>query len=118
MRWKNGTRRRKPSSAWKKAIGTAAQIREADMGVWSSPHQAFIDECLKEEEEMAEVDFVRGAIEVPKAELVPVDGADRQPADMMSLLQLALKNNAAIDVIERLVSLQEKMLARQAEIEF
>lgn len=36
----------------------------------------------------------------------------------MGLLQLALKNGAAIDVIERLSALQEKALARQAEKEF
>lgn len=36
----------------------------------------------------------------------------------MDLLSLALQNNAAIDVIERLAALQERSLARQAEIDF
>lgn len=36
----------------------------------------------------------------------------------MELLSLALNNNAAIDVIERLAALQEKVLARDAEIQF
>jgi hypothetical protein len=36
----------------------------------------------------------------------------------MGLLSLALKNNAAIDVIERLAALQEKALAREADIDF
>lgn len=36
----------------------------------------------------------------------------------MSLLSVALHNNAAIDVIERLAALQEKTLARNAEIDF
>jgi hypothetical protein len=36
----------------------------------------------------------------------------------MDLLSVALHNNAAIDVIERLAALQEKSLAREAEIEF
>lgn len=35
-----------------------------------------------------------------------------------NMLQLALQNNAAIDVIERLVALQEKAELRQAEAEF
>jgi hypothetical protein len=41
----------------------------------------------------------------------------RKPSTM-DLLQVALQNNAAIDVIERLAALQEKALARDAEIEF
>ena len=36
----------------------------------------------------------------------------------MTLLDRALQNNAAIDVIERLAALQEKALNRQDEIDF
>ena len=36
----------------------------------------------------------------------------------MDLLQLALQNNAAIDVIERIAALQEKAMLREAEIRF
>ena len=36
----------------------------------------------------------------------------------MNLLSLALQNNAAIDVIERLAALQEKITLRDAEIQF
>lgn len=36
----------------------------------------------------------------------------------MSLLEVALQNNAAIDVIERLAALQERFLARSAETSF
>jgi hypothetical protein len=36
----------------------------------------------------------------------------------MNLLSLALQNHAAIDVIERLAALQEKAMARDAEIQF
>lgn len=36
----------------------------------------------------------------------------------MNLLSLALQNNAAIDVIERLAALQEKVMLREAEIRF
>ena len=43
--------------------------------------------------------------------------ATNQPTPM-DLLQIALSNNAAIDVIERLAALQEKSLARMAEQEF
>lgn len=39
-------------------------------------------------------------------------------ATPMDLLSVALHNNAAIDVIERLAALQEKSLARDAEIAF
>lgn len=42
----------------------------------------------------------------------------KKPGTPMDLLSIALHNNAAIDVIERLAALQEKTLARQAEIEF
>lgn len=40
------------------------------------------------------------------------------PPTPMSLLSVALSNNAAIDVIERLAALQRDMLQREAEIEF
>lgn len=42
------------------------------------------------------------------------------PANLtpMDLLSVALQNNAAIDVIERLAALQEKAMAREAEIGF
>jgi hypothetical protein len=43
----------------------------------------------------------------------PVDGASP-----MNLLSIALQNNAAIDVIERLAALQEKAMLRDAEIAF
>jgi hypothetical protein len=43
--------------------------------------------------------------------------SDHKPSTM-DLLSIALQNNAAIDVIERLAALQEKSLAREAEIEF
>src|SRR3984957_5191479 len=36
----------------------------------------------------------------------------------MNLLSVALQNNAAIDVIERLAALQEKIMLRDAEIQF
>lgn len=36
----------------------------------------------------------------------------------MDLLSVALHNNAAIDVIERLAALQEKAMAREAEVDF
>ena len=36
----------------------------------------------------------------------------------MDLLSIALHNNAAIDVIERLAALQEKQMTREAEIDF
>lgn len=41
-----------------------------------------------------------------------------EPKTPMDLLSVALQNNAAIDVIERLAALQEKSLAREAEIDF
>lgn len=85
------------------------------MGVWSSPHQDFIDECLKEEEEMAEVDFVKTEI---KAEIVPSNGTVAEPHSEMSMIRLAIERGAGIETIERLVALQEKMLARQAEVAF
>lgn len=42
-------------------------------------------------------------------------GVDSSP---LSLLAIALQNNAAIDVIERLAALQEKTMLREAEIQF
>lgn len=41
-----------------------------------------------------------------------------RPQTPMDLLSFALHNNAAIDVIERLAALQEKQLAREAELHF
>ncbi len=41
-----------------------------------------------------------------------------EPLTPMHMLQIALENKAAIDVIERLAALQEKAMARDAEIEF
>ncbi len=40
------------------------------------------------------------------------------PTTPMNLLSIALENNAAIDVIERLAALQEKSMLRDAEIAF
>jgi hypothetical protein len=42
----------------------------------------------------------------------------RLPESPMNLLSIALQNNAAIDVIERLAALQEKAMLREAEIAF
>ncbi len=39
-------------------------------------------------------------------------------AGALDLLSIAIRNNAAIDVIERLTALQERMLDRKAKIEF
>lgn len=55
--------------------------------------------------------------EAAQALLEPLQ-LEEKPSTMMELLSIALKNNAAIDVIERLAALQEKQLARDAEIEF
>lgn len=41
-----------------------------------------------------------------------------ESASPMNLLSIALENNAAIDVIERLAALQEKNMMREAEIQF
>lgn len=49
-----------------------------------------------------------------KAEIVPA--AESQPE--VTMLRLAIDKGAPIETIERLVALQEKMLARQAEIAF
>ena len=43
---------------------------------------------------------------------------ERKEWNTGQLLSVALQNNAAIDVIERLAALREKELARQAEVEF
>lgn len=43
---------------------------------------------------------------------------ERREFSTAQLLSIALENNAAIDVIERLAALREKELARQAELEF
>ena len=44
--------------------------------------------------------------------------AKPEQPQIMDIIQFAVKNNAAIDVIERLAALQKDQLARQAEIEF
>ncbi len=46
----------------------------------------------------------------------PVEGVDGVAP--INLLSIALQNNAAIDVIERLAALQEKAMLREAEIAF
>lgn len=48
-----------------------------------------------------------------QAEIVPAE--DPTP---LSVIQMAVKQGANVETLERLVALQEKMLARQAEIEF
>lgn len=48
-------------------------------------------------------------------EQLEVHHLSKKPIDLLSL---ALQNNAAIDVIERLAALQEKAMLRDAEIEF
>lgn len=53
-----------------------------------------------------------------QVELPITEQMERRPPTTMGLLQVALQNNAAIDVIERLAALQEKALAREAEIDF
>jgi hypothetical protein len=52
------------------------------------------------------------ALEIPKQQLPP------RPATAMDLLSVALNNNAAIDVIERLAALQDRQLDREAENKF
>lgn len=52
---------------------------------------------------------------------LPMEGLELKkagPLTPLDLLSVALNNNAAIDVIERLAALQEKQLARDAEIDF
>ena len=56
-----------------------------------------------------------------KPEQMPLDAPVTEQAltkKPIDLLSIALQHNAAIDVIERLAALQEKSLARDAEIEF
>lgn len=53
-----------------------------------------------------------------KAEIVPSNGEADHPTGMMDLLEIALKNNAAIDVIERLAALQRETLQREEETAF
>lgn len=53
-----------------------------------------------------------------QAELAITKEMDRKPPSTMALLQVALEHQAAIDVIERLAALQEKVLAREAEALF
>jgi len=52
----------------------------------------------------------------PVEQLVLADS--KGPTTPLGLLEIALSNNAAIDVIERLAALQEKALYRDAEIQF
>jgi ERF superfamily len=56
----------------------------------------------------------------PKGTLALLNPYDPQPEvpDMMGLLQIALTNNSGIEIIERLVALRDKELARIAETEF
>lgn len=49
---------------------------------------------------------------------LPLPPNELVPTSPMGLLTLALQNNAAIDVIERLTALQEKSLARRAEQDY
>lgn len=53
-----------------------------------------------------------------KGEVLEVEQTALVAPTPMDLLSVALHNNAAIDVIERLAALQEKQLAREAEIDF
>ena len=48
-----------------------------------------------------------------QAEIVPAESPTP-----LSVIQMAVKQGANVETLERLVALQEKMLARQAEIEF
>lgn len=57
-------------------------------------------------------------VEMKEMELYKKPNGSLASPTPMDLLQLALTNNAAIDVIERLAALQEKAQARQAELEF
>jgi len=47
---------------------------------------------------------------------LPINNQEIQPE--MAMIRLAIEKGAGIETIERLVALQEKMLVRQAEIEF
>jgi hypothetical protein len=54
-------------------------------------------------------------------EVLPVEGLELKPQQAitpMQLLALAAQNGATIDVVERLAALQEKQLAREAELLF
>lgn len=51
-------------------------------------------------------------------ELVLSNSHETQATSPMDLLSIALRNNAAIDVIERLSALQERAMARDAEQQF
>src|SRR5258708_6339068 len=59
-----------------------------------------------------------------EAEVMPEQGNDLPLAKSensqpeMAMIRLAIDKGAPIETIERLVALQEKMLGRQAEIEF
>jgi hypothetical protein len=60
-----------------------------------------------------------GAIEKIQPQAVTLDGSNGQPTSQpMTLLEMAVKQNANIDTIERLVALQQQMQARDAEMEF
>src|SRR3954469_4893237 len=56
--------------------------------------------------------------EMATQELAPRETTPMQVPDTMMILQAAVQKGADITTIERLVALQEKMLAREAEIEF
>lgn len=58
------------------------------------------------------------AIEPISAEMKKPNSGVIVPHSPMDLLTVALQNSAGIDVIERLAALQEKALARDAEIQF
>jgi hypothetical protein len=49
---------------------------------------------------------------------IEVHHLSKKPIEPINLLSIALENNAAIDVIERLAALQEKAMLRDAEIAF
>lgn len=59
--------------------------------------------------------LVIGQIQQPE---VPQGKAELQARSPMDLLSLALQKDAAIDVIERLAALQEKVMAKQSEQSF
>jgi hypothetical protein len=48
----------------------------------------------------------------------PIEAKPAEPPTEMGMIRLALEKGAPIETIERLVALQEKMLARQGEIAF
>ncbi len=58
---------------------------------------------------------------VPEAapgQIIPTQRAGESSHEEVSMLRLAIEKGAGIDTIERLVALQEKTFARQAETEF